>query len=143
MEHFDFGPLLAGDEPDVPEAPDAIPVPKALRFTFSPWRYQVNLLSYAIKHLFVPPELPNELDVNQHLESALLGVLRDCAQSFTRRLESGSDARAGWQIICTMLTSFTKLYSGGLTEDSVETALASMTPGGENLCWSSTVAIIY
>jgi hypothetical protein len=131
MEHFDFGPLLAGDEPDVPEAPDAIPVPKALRFTFSPWRYQVNLLSYAISHLFVPPAVPNQLDVTQHLESALLGLVRDCAQSFTRHLESGSGARAGWQVICTMLTSFTKLYSKGLNEDSVETALASMALGGE------------
>jgi hypothetical protein len=135
MEHFDSGPLLAGDEPDVPEAPeapDAIAVPKALRFTVSPSRYQANLLSYAINHLFVPPELPNELEVTQHLDSALLGLLRDCVQSFTRRLESGSDARAGWQVICTILTSFTSLYSGGLTEDSVETALASMAPGGES-----------
>jgi hypothetical protein len=131
MEHFDSGPLLAGDDPDVPEAPDAIPVPKALRFTVSTSRYRANLLSYAIDHLFVPPELSNELDVTQDLESALLGLLRDCAQSFTRRLESGSDASVGWKIACTMLTSFTKLYSGGLTENSVETALASMAPGGE------------
>jgi hypothetical protein len=134
MEHLDFGPLLAWDEPDVPEAPDAIPVPKALRFTFSPSRGQANLLSYAINHLLVPPELPNELEVAQHLESALSGLLRDCAQSFTRRLESGSDARAGWEIICTTLTSLTRLYSRGLTEDSVETALASMALGGESFC---------
>jgi hypothetical protein len=134
MEHFDFGPLLPGDGPDVLDAPDAIPVPQTLRFAVSPSRYQANLLSYAIKHLFVPPELPNQLDINQHLESALSGLLRDCAQSFTRRLESGSDARAGWQIICMMLTSLTSLYSRGLTEDSVETSLASMAPGGESFC---------
>jgi hypothetical protein len=94
MEHFNSGLLLAGDGPEIP---DAIPVPKSLRFTFSPWRYQVNLLSYAINHLLVPPELPNEPEVTQRLESALLGLLRDCAQGFTRRLESRSDARAGWQ----------------------------------------------
>jgi hypothetical protein len=134
MEHFDFGPLLPGDEPDGTKAPDAIPVPKSLRFTFSPWKYQVSLLSYAINHLFVPPELPNEPEVTQRLESALLGLVRDCAQSFTHRLESGSDARAGWKIICTMLTSFTKLYSRGLAQDSVETALASMAPGGKGFC---------
>jgi hypothetical protein len=134
MEHFNFGLLLAEDGPDVPEAPDAIPVPKSLRFTFSPWEYQVNLLSYAINHLFVPPGLPNQPEVTQRLESALSGLVRDCAQSFTRRLESRSDARAGWKIVCTMLTSFTKLYSRGLTEDSVETALASMALGGEDFC---------
>jgi hypothetical protein len=46
----------------------------------SHWRNQVNRLDYAIKHISVPPKLPDRADVTQHLT-------RDCAQSFKGRLE--------------------------------------------------------
>jgi len=127
MEIPDFLSLTARP----PDALQGISIPKSLRFNTTPSKDKVKLLEYAIKHIFVPPRLPSRTDSNPQLESALLGLICDCAASFKDHLELGSDARAAWELICTMLTAFAKLHDGELTEDSVKTALSSMAPGGE------------
>ena len=114
--------------PNTPDALQGIPIPKSLR---SNSQDEVELLDYAINHIFVPPKLPNRADGNPQLESALLGLVRDYAASFKDRLQQGSDARSAWESICTMLAASTKLHEGGLTEGSVKTAITSMVPGGE------------
>ena len=116
---------------DTPDAMQGILIPKSLRFDTTPSKDQVELLDYAIKHVFVPPRLPSRADGNPQLESALLGLVRDYAASFKDRLQQGSDARSAWESICTMLAASTKLHEGGLTEGSVKTAITSMVPGGE------------
>ena len=128
MEISDFLSLTG---PDIPDALQGISIPKSLRFNTTPSEAKVERLDYAIKHIFVPPRLPNRADINPQLESALLGLISDCAASFKDRLELGSDAHAAWELICAMLTAFAKLHDGELTEDSVKTALSSMAPGGE------------
>jgi len=128
MEIPDFLSLTA---PDIPDALQGIPIPKSLRFNTTPSEDKVKLLDYAIKHISVLPRLPNRADSNPQLESALLGLISDCAASFKDRLELGSDAHAAWELICTVLAAFAKLHDGELTEDSVKTALRSMAPGGE------------
>jgi len=127
---------MEGPEPvlplasDTPEALQRI-LPKALRFNTNPSKDKVELLDYAIKHIFVPPRLPNGVDSTSQLENALLGLVGDCAESFKDNLEPGSDAHAGWEIICTMLATFIKVHDGELTEDVVNEAVSSMAPGGE------------
>ena len=116
--------------PDAPEALQRI-LPKALRFNTKPSVDKVELLDYAIKHIFVPPRLPNRADGTPQLENALVGLVRDCAESFKDNLEPGSDAHAGWEIICTMLATAIKVHDGGLTEDVVNKTISSMVPGGE------------
>ena len=116
---------------DTPDAMQGILIPKSLRFDTTPSKDQVELLDYAIKHVFVPPRLPSRADGNPQLESALLGLVRDCAASFKDHLQQGSYARSVWELIYTMLAASTKLHEGELTEGSVKTAITSMTPGGE------------
>jgi len=123
--------FLSLTAPDTPDALQRISMPKSLRFNTTPSKDKVELLDYAVKHVFVPPRLPNRADRNPQLESALLGLISDCAASFKDHLELGSDTRAAWELICTMLAAFAKLHDGELTEDSVKTALSSMAPGGE------------
>jgi len=120
--------------PHTPDALQGVPIPKSLQFNTTPSEDKVELLEYAIKHIFVPPRLPNRADGNPQLESALLGLVRDCAASFKDRLQPGSDAHSEWELICTMLAASTKLHEGELTEDSVKTAITSMAPGGEMAC---------
>jgi len=121
-------PLLA---PDRLDALPRISTPRALRFNTAPSKRQVELLDYAIKHVFVPPRLPNRADSTPQLESALFSLVKDCAESFKDCLEPASDSRAAWVIICTMLAASMKLYDGELTKDSVKTAISSTAPGGE------------
>ena len=123
-------------KPDLPSwfAPDAlqgVTIPKSLQFNPTPSKDEVELLEYAIKHIFLPPRLPSRADSNPQLESALLGLVRDCAASFKDHLQPGSDAHSAWEVIYTMLAASTKLHEGELTEDSVKTAITSMAPGGE------------
>jgi hypothetical protein len=118
-------------EPDMSDTLQRISIPKALRFTITPSKDKVELLDYAIKHIFVPPRLPNRADGTPQLESALLGLVRDCAEGFRDRLEPGSDAHTGWKSVCTMLATSAKLHDGELTEDSIKTAIAAMVPGGK------------
>jgi len=118
--------------PDAPEVLQRI-LPKTLRFNTSPSKHKVKLLDYAIKHIFVPPKLPNRADGTPQLENALLGLVRDCAESFKDNPEPGSDAHAGWEIICTMLANAIKVHDGELTEDVVNKVISSMAPGGELL----------
>ena len=117
--------------PATPDVLHGIPIPKSLRFNATSSEDKAELLDYAIKHIFAPPRLPNRADGNPQLESALLGLVRDCAASFKDRLQQGSDAHSVWKSICTMLAASKKLHEGELTEDSVKTAVTSMTPGGE------------
>jgi len=128
MENRDSVPLPALDTPN---APQKIAIPKGFRFNTTPSKVEVELLDYAIKHVFVPPRLPNRADGTPQLESALLGLVKDCAESFKDRLDPGSDAYTGWDMICTMLATSAKLHDGELTEDSVKTAISSIAPGSK------------
>jgi hypothetical protein len=112
-------------------APDRILNPKGTRPNTAPSKDEAEVLDYAIKHVFVPPRLPNGTDYSPQLEGGLLGFVRDRAESFKDRLEPGSDAHTGWDMICRMLAASATLYEAELTENSVETALTAMAPGGE------------
>jgi hypothetical protein len=98
----------------------------------TPPKGEDEVLDYAIKHVFVPPRLPDGTDNSPQLETALLGFVRERAESFKDRLEPGSVAHAAWGVICRMLAASATLHEAELTEDSVKTALAAMAPGGEN-----------
>ena len=121
-------PLLAPGPPDALRRNSTL---KSLRFNATPSKDRVERLDYAIKHIFVPPRLPSRADTTPQLESALFSLVRDSAESFKDCLEPGSDARAAWEMICTMLAASMKLYDGELTEDSVQRAISSRAPGGE------------
>jgi hypothetical protein len=128
MGNSESAPSLA---PDSLDALQKILKPKGTRPNTTPSKDEAEVLDYAIKHVFVPPRLPNGTDNSPQLESALLGFVRERAESFKDRLEPGSDAHAGWDMICRMLAAAAALHEAELTEDSIETALAAMAPGGE------------
>ena len=114
-----------------PDALQGVTTSKSLRLNPTPSEDEVELLEYAINHIFVPPRLPNRADSNPQLESALLALVTGRAASFKDRLQPGGDAHSAWEVICTMLAASAKLHEGELTEDSVKTAITSMAPGGE------------
>ena len=128
MENTDVPSSFA---PDTPAALQGVPIPRSLRFNTTPSEDKAELLEYAINHIFVPPRLPNRADGSPQLESALLGLVRDCAASFKDHLQPGGDAHSSWELISTMLAASIKLHEGELTEDSVKAAITSMAPGGE------------
>jgi hypothetical protein len=105
--------------------------PQGTRPNTTPPKDEAEVLDYIIKHVFVPPRLPTGTDNSPQLETALLGFVRERAESFKDRLEPGSYAHAGWYRICRMLAASATLHEAELTEDSVKTALAAMAPGGE------------
>jgi hypothetical protein len=124
--------VIPSHAPDTPDVQVEFSIPKALRFNSTkPSEDKAKLLHYAIKHIFVPPRLPSRADSTPQVESALTGLVRDCAESFKGHLEPESDAQAGWEVICKMLATAAKLHDGELTVDSVKTAITSMAPGGE------------
>ncbi len=131
MEYPSSEPILLA--PDSMDPPVDNPVTKDLRFELPPSKGNRKLLKYVFNHIFVPPRLPNRADSTPRLEAALLGLVRDLARAFTSCLEPESTPRVGWEIISKMLSTSAELYQDELTEDSINSALASMEPGGSIL----------
>lgn len=117
MEHPDPRSSLA---PDGTDGLNVLP----------PSQCNIELLDYAINHIFVPPRLPSRADGNPRLEASLLRLISDLAGAFTSRLEPESAPRVGWDIISKMLMASAKLHEDELTDKSINNALASMKPGG-------------
>ena len=131
MEHLSSEPIFLAQDPVDPPIDDR--VARDLRYELPPSKGNRKLLNYAINHIFVPPRLPNRADGTPKLEAALLGLIRDLAQTFTSSLKPESTPRVGWEIISKMLSASAKLYEDELTDDSINDALALMKPGGSIL----------
>ncbi|KAJ7497959.1 hypothetical protein B0H11DRAFT_827261 [Mycena galericulata] len=88
-------------------------------------------LAYAINHLFLPPQLPQEDDSTDYsVQHALLQHISRCADAFSANLEledAPEHVQAGWIVLRTTLKRFTTIQEGSrIAQGHLETSLNAM-----------------
>ena len=89
-------------------------------------------LGFIIKHVFLPPKLPNESDRTPEHVASLIRVFKDCAEAFARHLDPQSDSRRAWDTVIHMLASMALLHNRGIIEETqLDKQIDTMKVGGE------------
>jgi len=90
-----------------------------------------KLLDYAIKHIFLPPKLPNASDHSPRLEAGLIALVRDFADKFVQ----AEDARStDWVTVTRMLASMSRVHDGkAMSAHTVAEEIEAMHCGGKSI----------
>lgn len=87
-------------------------------------------LLYIIRHIFLPPRLPQKDDHNFENDIALLKCLLDCIKDFEK--SAPQECRGRWKACTTLVQSLlpARETSGALDAAKLQDSLVDMTSGG-------------